>query len=67
MLGKVSLKLQLRDIKKEADKYAFEVENKENHELLKLSNILKHACKEKQEELDKCLKKKHTFMSKSDI
>ena len=29
------------------DKYAFETENKENLELLKLSNSLECACKEK--------------------
>ena len=33
-------------------KYAFEAENKENLELLKLSNSLKHTCNEKLEELD---------------
>ena len=52
---------------KKADKYAFEAENKENLELLKLSNGLKHACKEKQKELVECLKKKQKLMSKSNI
>ena len=33
--------------KKTTDKYAFETENKENLELLKLSNSLECACKEK--------------------
>ena len=37
-------------------KYAFEAENKENLELLKLSNSLKHTCNEKLEELDDCVK-----------
>ena len=37
-------------------KYAFEAENKENLELLKLSNSLKHTCNEKLEELDECVK-----------
>ena len=53
--------------KKEADKYAFEAENKKTRELLKPSNSLKRACKEKQGELDECLKKKQKLMSKSDI
>ena len=37
-------------------KYAFEAENKENLELLKLSNSLKHTCNEKLEELDECVR-----------
>ena len=54
-------------LKKNPDKYAFETENKENLELLKLSNSLECACKKKQEELDECLKEKQKLMSKSDI
>ena len=34
-------------LKKNPDKYAFETENKENLELLKLSNSLECACKKK--------------------
>ena len=67
MLGKVSLRLQLRNIKKEADKYAFEVKDMENPELLKLSNCLKYAFKEKQEELDECLKENGKLMLKSEF
>ena len=55
---KNQLKITIEEYKKEGGKYAFEVENKGNLELLKLSNSLKHACKEKQEELDEFLKKK---------
>ena len=64
---KSQLEIAIEEYKKEADKYAFEAENKENLELLKLSNSLKRACKEKQEELDECLRKKQNLMSKSDI
>ena len=52
------LEIAIEEYKKEADKYAFEVENNKNLELLKLSNSLKRTCKEKQEELNECLKKK---------
>ena len=55
---KSQLEIAIEKHKKEADKYATEAENKENFELLKLSNSLKCACKEKQEALDECLKKK---------
>ena len=41
------LEIAIEKYKKEADKYAFEVENNKNLELLKLSNSLKRACKEK--------------------
>ena len=53
---KSQLDIAIEEYKKEAYKYAFEVENKENIELLKPCNILKHACKEKEEELDEYLK-----------
>ena len=52
---------------KEADKYSFEAEIKENLELLKLSNNLKRACKGKQKEHDDCPKKKEKLMSKNGI
>ena len=64
---KSQLEIAIEEYKKEADKYAFEAENKENLELLKLSNSLKRACKEKQEGLDECLKNKQKLMSKSDF
>ena len=64
---KSHLEIAIEYYKKEADKNAFEAENKENLELLKLSNSLKRACKEKQEELDECLKKKRKLLSKSNI
>ena len=49
---KSQLEIAIEEYKKEADKYAFEMENKENLDLLKLSNTLKRTCKEKQEELN---------------
>ena len=64
---KSHLEIAIEYYKKEADKNAFEAENKENLELLKLPNSLKRACKEKQEELDECLKKKRKLLSKSNI
>ena len=64
---KSHLEIAIEHYKKEADKNAFEAENKENLELLKLSNSLKRACKEKQEELDECLEKKRKLLSKSNI
>ena len=42
------LEIAIEEYRKETDKYAFEAENKENLELLKLSNSLKCTCKEKQ-------------------
>ena len=56
---KSQLEIAIEEYTKEANKYAFEAGNKENLELLKLSNSLKLACKEKQEELDECLKKQN--------
>ena len=69
---KSQLEVAIDEYRKEADKYAFQAENKKNFELLKLSdsllsNSLKRACEEKQEELDEFLKKKQKLMSKSDI
>ena len=64
---KSQLGIAIEEYKKVADKYAFEAENEENLELLKLSNSLKHACKEKQKELVECLKKKQKLMLKSNI
>ena len=64
---KSQLEIAIEEYKKETDKYAFEAENKENLEQLKLSNSLKRACKEKQEGLDECLKNKQKLMSKSDF
>ena len=49
---KSQLEIAIEEYKKEADKYTFEMENKENLDLLKLSNTLKRTCKEKQEELN---------------
>ena len=60
------LEIAIEEYRKETDKYAFEAENKENLELLKLSNSLKCTCKEKQE-LDECLKQEQKLMSKSDM
>ena len=57
---KSHLEIALEKYKK--NKYAFEPRNKENlravenFEQLKISNSLKRACKEKQEELDECVK-----------
>lgn len=55
---KVQLENAIVEYLKESDKYALEAESKENLELLKLSNSLKRAAKEKQEELEQCIAKK---------
>ena len=47
MLGNAQLEIRVEEYEKKADKYAFEAENKENLELLKLSNSLKCGCIEK--------------------
>ena len=49
--------IEIEECKKESDIYTFATKNKENLDLLKLSKSLKSACKEKQEELDECLKR----------
>ena len=67
MLGNAQLEIRVEEYEKKADKYAFEAENKENLELLKLSNSLKCGCIEKLEDLHECLKIKQKLMSKSDI
>ena len=64
---KSQLEIAIEEYKKEADKYAFEVKDMENPELLKLSNCLKYAFKEKQEELDECLKENGKLMLKSEF
>ena len=48
---KSQLELAIEEYEKDVDKCAFEVENKENLELWKLSNSLKHACKENRKNL----------------
>ena len=55
MLGKVSLKLHLRNIKKNKY-YAFEPRNKENLRAVENFQQFETCFKEKQEELDECVK-----------
>ena len=64
---KSQLEIAIEEYKKEADKYAFEAKDMENPELLELSNSLKHVFKEKQEELDECLKENEKMMLKSEF
>ena len=48
---KSQLEIAIEEYKKEAGKYAFGAENKENLELLKLSNSLNRACKKDRKNL----------------
>ena len=54
----------IKEYKLESEKYDFEAEQKENLEILKLSNGLKRAAKKKQAELDNVLAKKKCLEEK---
>ena len=61
---KTSLEEVIKEYKLQSEKYDFEAEQKENLEILKLSNGLKRAAKEKQAELDNVLAKKKCLAEK---
>ena len=61
---KTSLEEVIKGYKLQSEKYDFEAEQKENLEILKLSNGLKRAAKEKQAELDNVLAKKKCLEEK---
>ena len=61
---KRSLEEVIKEYKLQSEKYNFEAEQKENLEILKLSNGLKRAAKEEQAELDNVLAKKKCLEEK---
>ena len=61
---KTSLEEVIKEYKLQSEKYEFEAEQKENLEILELSNGLKRAAKEKQAELDNVLAKKKCLEEK---
>ena len=61
---KTSLEEVITEYKLQSEKYDFEAEQKENLEILKFSNGLKRAAKEKQAELDNVLAKKKCLEEK---
>ena len=61
---KTSLEEVIKEYKLQSEKYDFEAEQKENLEILKLSNGLKRAAKEKQAELGNVLAKKKCLEEK---
>ena len=54
----------IKEYKLQSEKYDFEAEQKENLEILKFSNGLKRAAKEKQAKLDSALAKKKCLEEK---
>ena len=60
----MSLEEVIKEYKLQSEKYDFEAEQKENLEILKLSNGLKCAAKEKQVELENVLVKKKCLEEK---
>ena len=60
----MSLEEVIKEYKLQSEKYDFEAEQKENLEILKLSNSLKRAAKGKQAELDNVLAKKKCLEEK---
>ena len=61
---KTSLEEVIKEYKLQSEKYDFEAEQKENLEILKLSNSLKRTAKGKQAELDNVLAKKKCLEEK---